>query len=199
MRHNAGNIGYALKYQQRETREPGAFPSAVWRPSEHLLSLQAHGPAGVWLTRLWAPLAPTSCLPLTRTEGAKQLLPPHSHQLNPLASTEAGSRAGHAAPGALRRGPGQGAGRGHSSAGGGRLGAGWVRSWEGSHVRREAEFGQTTGPPGGEPCGHGARRQAVRPQEAPKTQQAGQAQHWAPGDPTPACLLARPLRQKRLS
>lgn len=112
------------------------FPSAVWRPSEHPLSLQAHGPAGVWLTRLWDPLAPTSCLPLTRTEGAKQLLPPQSHQLNPLASTEAGSRAGHAAPGALRRGPGQGAGRGHNSAGGGRLGAGRVRSWKGSHVHR---------------------------------------------------------------
>lgn len=27
----------------------------------------------------------------------------------------------------------------------------------------------------------------------------GQAQHWVPGDPTLACLLARPLRQKRLS
>lgn len=61
---------------------------------------------------------------------------PQSHQLNPLASTEAGSRAGHAAPGALRRGPGQGAGRGHNSAGGGRLGAGRVRSWKGSHVHR---------------------------------------------------------------
>ena len=114
MKHNVEN---ALKYQHGKmtvpkiSGEPGRTSKcSVNANNERLFSLEgppARPRAEPAAHAVLGP-APTSGLLLTRVNGAEQLLPPHGRQLNPPASKEGWSRAGHTAPSAHRRAAGPG-------------------------------------------------------------------------------------------